>query len=86
MNASDLAHSLKEARLSAGLNKTDVERQTGVTRKSVGMYESGETSPSIGTLLTLLACYGLSDVAAVILGLDVSKAQKLHGVPVTANA
>lgn len=85
MNAEDLnlGDSLKAARESAGKSMRAVERETGTARRYLAEYESGTKTPNVAVLLRLLACYGLHDVAAVIMGLDANVAVKLHD-PVSA--
>src|SRR6266568_2172432 len=52
-----LSDRLRKARIHAGLEQTDLEDQTGISRASISNYENGKTVPSKPVLLSwALAC------------------------------
>lgn len=51
---------LKAARVNAGLSVKDAAEAVGVTEDTMYRYESGKSSPKIGTAVKLAGLYGVS--------------------------
>jgi len=54
---SDLATRLRQTREQAGLSLYDVERRTSLNFSTIGKYERGERTPSLGALRELARAY-----------------------------
>lgn len=48
---------LTAARVNAGLTQTDACKKIGISKATLGSYESGKTSPTIPTLKTICRVY-----------------------------
>ena len=57
------ASALKSARVQAGLTQRQLAKNAGTAQSVVARVESGETSPSIDTLTSLLKAAGFSMVS-----------------------
>jgi transcriptional regulator with XRE-family HTH domain len=53
-----LAHQIRAARQQAGLSQTDLARQLGIRQSSVGQWERGATTPTLGMFRRLVAVLG----------------------------
>lgn len=53
-SAATFGERLKQERQRLGLSQKDIHLKIGVSRGSMSMYESGETSPSVQTLMDLM--------------------------------
>lgn len=51
---------LKAARKAAKLTQEEAGKLIGVTRSTIGSYESGDSSPSIQGLIDLCSAYGFN--------------------------
>ena len=51
--------SLKAARVNADLSQEDVERETGISRRTIIRWENGESFPSENKLIVLCKLYGI---------------------------
>lgn len=51
---------LKAARVNAGLSVKEAAEAVGVTEDTMYRYESGKSSPKIGTAVKLAGIYGVS--------------------------
>lgn len=52
-----IAESIRAARLAAGLTQVDVSRAAAISQPSVSAIESGESQPSIQSLIRLADAY-----------------------------
>lgn len=44
---------LKELREEAGLTQTELEKETGLTRSAIGLWELGKREPKLGAVIVL---------------------------------
>jgi transcriptional regulator with XRE-family HTH domain len=53
-----LAHQIRAARQQAGLSQTDLAHQLGIRQSSVGQWERGATTPTLGMFRRMVAVLG----------------------------
>lgn len=51
--------SMSAARVNAGLNQDDVAKRIGITRETLGAWESGKRIPRVDQAYELATIYGL---------------------------
>lgn len=54
----DLGVLLRQARLDVGLSQTLLAQRTGIAQPNISAYESGTRTPTVRTMLALLAACG----------------------------
>lgn len=55
-----LCAELHRIRLRLGIDRNEVARQTGLNSSTLWKMEIGESNPTLGTLLMVLDCYGMT--------------------------
>jgi transcriptional regulator with XRE-family HTH domain len=62
----DVAATLRDARLAAGLTQAALAKRAGTSQATVSAYETGRKEPSVQTLSRLLAATGARLVAEAV--------------------
>jgi transcriptional regulator with XRE-family HTH domain len=61
MSDTPLGARLREARRTARMSQTDVERASGIPKTMLSRYENGHVSPSLDSLHRIAAALGIAD-------------------------